>query len=237
MWLEELPRELSGGKDSSWIDVPPERGTVAVDAGGGHKVCIKLDAYRDEDGNVYSEVRERPARTDLALLGLLTALEGGEPDEKRLWAYYERLWEGHRWEAGTPGRVAVAPHDVPTEDEKTLLLARALLEHRDPAALAGLSDHARRERVVSVAKRIGKVTKALRELAADLETGNVRSAVENARHDVRAWELRQQGYDWSEIGRKLDIAQSKADKTKHDNQKARKAAERGGKLINKARKL
>lgn len=162
MWLEKLPRELSGAKEGSSIDMPPEPDTAIVDVGGGQTIWIKPDAYRDEDGNLYAEVRERPMRTDLALLGVLATLEGGEPDPERLREYYERLWAGNKWEAGTPGRVAVAPHDIPTEDEKALLLARALLEHRDPEALSRLPKHERRERVVSMAKRIGTVVKALR---------------------------------------------------------------------------
>ena len=116
---------LSGGKDVSTVDLQQEPGTVPVDVGNGQMVWIRPGAYIDEDGLPRAEVRERPARTDLAVFGALAALEGGEEqDEGWLRADYERIFEGR---AG----------DVPLGSEKALLLAMELLKHRDSAAFAG----------------------------------------------------------------------------------------------------
>ncbi len=227
--MRELARlGFTGGKDSWPVDVPPEPGTVPVDAGGGQTVWIRSEAYVDEDGQLRAEVRDRPMRTDLAILGALAALEGGEPDPERLWADYERV-RGHEPEHTG----AFVP--VSVESERALLLAEALLEYRDPDAFAALSGRERRERVVSIAKRIGKVKKILRELAADLEAGTVRPAVEDAHRDVLAAELRDlKGWSWVKIGQHLRIPQTDTDKIKNDNQRARKAAVRGRKLLKKA---
>jgi hypothetical protein len=57
--LDELKRVgLWGRKDASAADAPPEPGTVEVDV-AGQIVQIRLDAYRDDDGHLRAEVREK----------------------------------------------------------------------------------------------------------------------------------------------------------------------------------
>jgi hypothetical protein len=156
-------------------------------------------------------------------------MEGGEPEPNRLRTDYDRLWKGHE-----PGRESgFVP--VPTDSEKALLLAHAVLEYQDPAAFEQLSELERGERVVRVARRIGTALKAIRELAADLETGTVRPAIQDAQQDVLAAELHDlKGWPWIMIGEHLGIPQTPADKVKNDNQRARKAAGRGRKLLKQA---
>lgn len=227
LWMQELARiGITGGKDGALVDVTAESGTGLANAGSGQMVWIKLGAYRDDDGHLRAEVRERPARTDLAILGALAALEGDEPDAPRLRADYERLWMGRERERSD----GFSP--VPTENERALLLAKMLLEHRDSLILDQLPEQERRERVVGIAKRIGTVKKALRELAAELETGTVRPVVQDAQRDVLAAELHDlKGWSWAQIGRYLHIPQTPTDKTKNDNQRARRPCERGRKLL------
>jgi hypothetical protein len=218
---------LTGGKDSSPFDLPPEPGTVAVDAGDGQTVWIKPGAYRDDEGHPRTEVREKPARTDLAIMGALAAMEGGEPDPQRLRTEYERLWQG---------RAPEREHGfepVPAESEKALILAHALLENRDPVAFGELSEPGRRERVVSVAKRIGTVVKTLRELAADLETGTVNSTIRDAQRDVLAAELHDlNGLTYQETARRLKMGEpSEGDRIKSRHQRAEHAVKRGRKLL------
>ncbi|PLS82713.1 MAG: hypothetical protein CYG60_23770 [Actinobacteria bacterium] len=232
LWLDELPREMfTKGKDGYAASVPPNPDTVALDVGGGQTVWFQPDAYPDADGYLRTEVRDRPARTDLALLGALAALEGGEPDPKLLRTHYERMWMGRKRDKD--GKFV----HVPTESEKALLLAKALLQYRDPEAFAKLSERERRERVVGIAERIGSVVKALVHLAMDLETGTVRPPVKNVQRDVRAAELRDKGWTWVDIGDYLGIPQTEKDKIKNQNDSARKAGERGERWMKRVRTL
>lgn len=230
--MGELARVgLTGGKDGSPVDAPPEPGMVAVDVGGGQTVMIRPGAYRDEDGYPQAEVREKHGRTDLAILGAVAAFEGGlEYDEGRLRADYQRLFEGREPD---PGAAFAA---VTTENEKSLLLARALLVDRDPATFAGMSEMERRERVVSVAQRIGKANVALRQLAADLEAGTTRQKVKDAQKYVLAAELKDlRGLKYREIARKLGMGEpGKRDKNKAGHQPAEAAVERGRELLDRA---
>lgn len=231
LWMHELARVgLQGGKDGWLVDLPRGPGAVAVDVGNGQTLWIDPDAYQDEDGSTRAEVRDIPMRTDLAVLGALVPLEGGEPDPGRLWDDYQLLFAGRE-----PRRAETRTH-VDIDGERALMLANALLQQRNADRFGGASEPESRERVTSIARRIGKVHKALRELALDLESGTLRRVVQDAQLDVFAAELHfVKGLPWVEVGRRLDIPQSgPSDKTKNDNQRARKAGERGREYLRKA---
>ena len=89
---------------------------------------------------------------------------------------------------------------------------------------------------MSIAKRIGKASKSIRELAADLETGTVKPAVKDARRDVRAAELRDlHGMPYEEIARELGMGEpGKRDKTKGGHQPTENAVKRGRAILDKA---
>ncbi len=100
--------------------------------------------------------------------------------------------------------------------------SEGLLEQRDPDAFGRMSATVRRERVVSIAERIGKAHEAIRALAFDLESGSLRPSVQDAQRHVLAAELHDvKGLPWVEVGRYLGIPQSDTDRAKNDNQRAR----------------
>lgn len=110
--------------------------------------------------------------------------------------------------------------------------AAAIARHYRPD-LEKLPEDERRRYVDGLAQWIEVVAKAARALQQYAERELVGKTGDPAR-DVRAAELRKKGRSSVEIGDELGISKTKADESRHENQNARKAADRGDDLLKKA---
>lgn len=249
LWLHELARVgFTGGKDASLSDVPPVPGGVSVDVGGGRKVWIRPEAYRDEEGYPQAEVRERYSRTDGAIWAMLAVLEGGEGVARE--GGLERTLR-EDYEAGRPMRVADEP--LNPANERLLECAEAVALHFHPDLDTVLEDldalpdpqrrkltqkleHERREIVVAYAKRLHAIAKATRELQEYSERGRLgRGGVEDPALCVRAAELRDLHHlSWPEVGRLLRRPRGGRDERKGGHQAAEEAGKKGREILDKA---
>ena len=235
----------------------PEGTIRSVRLQDGLRLWLAIDPYGIEVLTKYS-------RSDLAALGALTGYQvgDGEADIKEIrWALdrvvywmedggrFDPPWQevlqdyssnfSPKWATGENIHYASLVN-LAYAEQKLLQLAFALVRYYRPE-FDGWPDKKQCEFLKAACERINNVAKPIYQLAKFLEFGTgargekLRLSIEDAKQDVTVAEWHDvRGWSYRDIGRELGIMPTERDEIKRENQKVRKMAERGRKLLNEA---
>jgi hypothetical protein len=211
-----------------------------------------------------TEVLTKYSRSDLAALGALTGYQVGDGeadlDEIRgalewvvCWVesgeLFDPPWQevlqdnthtfSKRW--ATRENLHYSPLVNLNPAEKDLLqLAFALTRYYRPE-FDGWSDKEQCEFLKAACLRVNNVAKPIAQLARFLEVGTgapgekLRLSIEDAERDVKVAEWHDiDGLSYQDIGLMLSVKPTESDEIKREQQRVRKMAERGRKLLNEA---
>jgi hypothetical protein len=211
-----------------------------------------------------TEVLTKYSRSDLAALGALTGYQvgDGEADISKIrWAldWVVRNVEygvafDPPWQKVLQGNILISTTTRETgensqhwglatldyAEEKLLQLAFALARYYRPE-FDGWPDKQQCEFLMAACERVNNVAKPINQLARFLEVGTgargekLRLPIEDAERDVKVAEWHDiDGLPYQDIGLMLSVKPTKSDEIKREQQRVRKMAERGRKLLNEA---
>jgi hypothetical protein len=235
----------------------PEGTIRSVRLPDGLRLWLAIDPYGIEVLTKYS-------RSDLSALGALTGYQVGDGEadldeirEALDWVVHWMEYGGRfdppwqevlqdyssnfspKWATGENIHYASLVN-LTYAEQKLLQLAFALVRYYRPE-FEGWPDKKQCEFLKAACERINNVAKPINQLAKFLEFGTgargekLRLSIEDAKQDVTVAEWHDiRGWSYRDIGRGLGIMPTERDEIKRENQKVRKMAERGRKLLNEA---
>jgi hypothetical protein len=232
-WLERLAKMIM---DSGWrkqsrahgFELGAPKGQLrSARLANGQTVWLAF--YPDGVG-----VMEDHRRTDLAVLGALTPLEGGEADVELI----------RKTLTSNGGSVDQALRELGDprlrSEERMLHFALALLRDLRPD-FGALPPARQRELAAKACEEMNEVYEHLLKLARVLEYGSgepgskLVPAVRDAALDVRLAYLHDvEGKGYVELGEEFGISQTERDEEKRENQAVRKRVGRGRTILNAA---
>jgi hypothetical protein len=224
--------------------VDPQERTLLPVRVGGHRQAfwLKMDGSRTSYGYKDIEVLDKPLRTHMAIIALLTALEANPIDVEKL---REALSEvGSPLEQSVRERWDMAWQD-PLDDENRewilnvqldpLLYVLGLLQYYRPD-YNDLPPEQRLDLISEASERVNSFLKAARQLVGFLEYGapghDLREAAENASRDVRAAVLKDvEGLNSIQIANRFGLPISDAYREKNEHKGVVEMINRGRKML------